>query len=45
MDGPKTNVAIDGGCTAVRGILLIAEIIAIDVRPVVYDRPAGGVPF
>jgi hypothetical protein len=45
MDGPQANVAMDGGCTAVSGKLLITEIIATDVRRVVYDRPAGGVPF
>ena len=44
MNGPKANAAVDGGFTAVSGRLLITEKVTIDVRPVVYDHPAGGAP-
>lgn len=44
MNGPTANVAIGGGFTAVSGKLLITEMVTIDVRPVVYNRPASGAP-
>jgi hypothetical protein len=42
MNGPKANVAIDGGFTAVSGKLVINEMVTIDVRQVVYEHPANG---
>jgi hypothetical protein len=44
MNGPKANAVVDGGFAAVGGKLLITEMVTLDLRPVVYDHPAGGVP-